>query len=64
MHVHIVPHDDEREHSLDDDCWCDPDFSLTEGVYTHHAADLREVYEEVTGEGLKGRLWLVLTEDT
>jgi hypothetical protein len=56
---HVTPVADEREHELSPHCWCGPDAEAVDGsmLYVHHAADLRETYEEATGEAFKGRTW-------
>ena len=63
MSVHVLPLNDEREHSQSPDCWCggivewlDPETNLpwAAGSYRmiHNAADCREVAEEVTDESM------------
>ncbi len=45
--LHIVPLDDLREHELDGACWCKPVEDVEHpGLWTHHALDGRENYEE------------------
>lgn len=59
--THVYPRNDEREHVLSAECWCQPDVEYvhpeTGEVYeypmhTHHSADCREVSEAVTGESV------------
>ena len=42
--AHVMPVDDEREHTDSPDCWCKP--TDDEGVWVHHSADHREFREE------------------
>ncbi len=42
MTYHVIPIDDLREHE-GVECWCHP--TEDEGVYVHHAMDLREQFE-------------------
>ncbi|MCA3152070.1 MAG: hypothetical protein ING77_12920 [Rhodocyclaceae bacterium] len=45
--LHVVPLDDLREHELDGACWCKPVEDVEHpGLWTHHALDGRENYEE------------------
>ena len=41
---HVVPLGDLKEHELSEACWCEPDED--DGVWVHHAADKRELYED------------------
>lgn len=67
--LHVVPLNDERQHDLSGDCWCEP---LVEWIdpetgqpwacgtarAIHDAADCREVSEEITDECVdEGRKW-------
>ncbi len=74
MNVHCVPLNDEREHDLDPECWCDglvewldPETGMpwAAGGYRmiHNAADCRECAEVVTGEGMgSGKEWEVVKQ--
>ena len=64
MSVHTVPNNDEREHVLANDCWCeprllwvDPDTGLPwengELIVSHNAADCRELVERLTGDSIE-----------
>lgn len=52
--VHVVPIGDEQEHSLSYDCWCEPEFILSDEsseafeipVVKHNSADCREIIEQ------------------
>jgi hypothetical protein len=59
--IHVIPADDEREHQLSTWCWCGPEsFEVDAGgatIWVHHAADLREAYEQATGEAFQGKTW-------
>jgi hypothetical protein len=58
---HVIPVDDEREHDETPYCWCGPDGTEVDAggatIWVHHAADLREAYEQITGEAYRGRTW-------
>ncbi len=43
---HVLPLADLREHAEQPSCWCRPKYE--DGIYIHHSADRRELYE--TGE--------------
>jgi hypothetical protein len=62
---HVIPCDDEREHDLSSWCWCCPDLVPVgeSTLYVHHAADLREAYENLTGDPLPGKFWIRVEED-
>jgi hypothetical protein len=59
---HVIPIDDEREHSEFADCWCHPTAEHDEGsiLFVHNAADMREEFKKMTGEGLPGKQWLLV----
>jgi hypothetical protein len=59
---HVTPIDDEREHVEAADCWCGPTAEHGEGsvLFIHNAADMREEYEKVTGDGLPDKPWLLV----
>lgn len=63
MSVHTFPLNDERQHVTELDCWCEPEirwldettglpWSENGPLVIHHAADCREVSEEVTDESV------------
>jgi hypothetical protein len=56
---HVIPIGDEREHDLSSWCWCCPDAEPVgeSMLYVHHAVDLREAYEQATGEAYQGKSW-------
>lgn len=61
MTLHVIPIDDERDHT-GDGCWCEPKLETKDGdmYYLHNAADCREFCEEVTGEQVEpGKGWYV-----
>jgi hypothetical protein len=62
---HVTPIDDEREHAVSPDCWCGPDAEPVNGstLYVHHSADLREAYEQATGEAFRGKTWARIEVD-
>jgi hypothetical protein len=48
--VEVVPVDDDREHLLGDECWCNPTVEIApnefaKSLITHHSHDGREQYE-------------------
>lgn len=76
MSVHTVPLNDEREHDLITDCWCDPRVEWLNpesgmpwesglGPLVHHnSADCRECAEELDGESIEpGKGWVILHDD-
>lgn len=47
---HVIPHDDENEHILHEDCLCNPKYSEGKGgwaIYAHQAYDRREILERI-----------------
>lgn len=63
--LNCYPLNDEREHELNAQCWCEPDVLWLDPdtglpwtnphaspFIVHHAADCREVSEAVTGESV------------
>lgn len=68
MAVHVLPLNDDREHTTEGQCWCQPEMrwqdAETGEIYAngpmviHNAADCREVSELVTGERMAdGKTW-------
>jgi len=74
MSLHVVPLNDEIEHTLSQDCWCDPDVEWldpdtglpwAEGgpMVIHFAHDGREIVEQLTGEAMEpGKGWATFAE--
>lgn len=58
---HVTPIADDREHSESRWCWCVPDGTEVDAggatIWIHHSADLREAYEQATGESFRGKTW-------
>ena len=49
--IHVIPLNDLREHEASNECWCNPQDSVSEpGIWVHSALDGRELYE--TGQKL------------
>lgn len=76
MSVHTVPNNDEREHQLTTDCWCEPCVEWIDpesgmpwesglGPLVHHnAADCRECAKQLDGESMEpGKDWSILHDD-
>lgn len=59
MLCEVIPENDERSHHRGDRCPCRPVRCVQTGLLTHNAFDLREVYEQATGEGMPGKGWAV-----
>lgn len=60
---HCIPLNDEREHAIAVDCWCNPHTDKDEPrVWIHVAADMRDAYEQIIGEGLPGKQWAQFVE--
>lgn len=70
-HIHVIPIDDLREHSMSIDCWCYPvEGDTVQSKHTgewgrtiiHNAQDCREKWER---QGLKGMApgWDIVLED-
>lgn len=62
---HVVPRNDLRKHPLSRACHCRPlVLEGDEGVTViHHAFDLREIRERMTGVGATGRDWGLWVRD-
>lgn len=43
--VHVLPVGDIRQHTMSGECWCCPDNTDAENMYTHQSADRREDFE-------------------
>lgn len=47
LRAHVIPCDDLREHTLSEDCWCNPSpGDRYSEVLTHNSADKREEFEK------------------
>ena len=64
MRVNIIPMNDSREHQQSETCFCQPrkSFESDRVLIIHNAQDLREVYEQITGEPLEGKQWICIYE--
>ena len=70
--VNVVPLNDEKNHDLSAQCWCDPEVEWqcldTKEIYVngpiiiHNAADCRETVEYLLGEGSDSlKNWAIFT---
>lgn len=68
--VNVVPVNDDKEHSLTQECWCNPKVNWIDSetnlpfpngpMIVHNSSDQREFVEQALLEGMEDKPWAIV----